>query len=290
MPRGDEHARAQLVGLVREHRLDDRVAALAPHRRADVADLAVVPLVAAVAASRRPEVDQHPLPNEGNVGLGHGDLDAQRVDVDQRRDARRRPHVLAGADRAVDDHAGERRADLGVAQRLGGQRLARLGRRHRPLAATRTSCGPCRSRPSRSRPSGTSARCDRNRASPAAPAASTPRRRRPPARPARSPRANRAARARRPSSRPSRARRRSRSPCRRRRPRPAPPPSRPACRTASRDAGPSRRAPRPATPSKARPRRPAPWLPALPGACSQRPRARGKGPSFCNRDSVVRVI
>jgi hypothetical protein len=43
--------------------------------------------------------------------------------------------VLAGADLALDDQAREGRADLGVAQRLGGQRPARLGRRHRPLAA-----------------------------------------------------------------------------------------------------------------------------------------------------------
>src|SRR5262245_6134912 len=73
-PRVPAHARTQPVRLVGETRLDDGVAALAPHRRPNVADLAVIDLFAP-APSRRPEVDLHPRFYEGNVRLGNRNLD-----------------------------------------------------------------------------------------------------------------------------------------------------------------------------------------------------------------------
>ena len=116
------------------------------------------------------EVDLHALLDERRRRPRARDLDAQRVDVDQRHDARVGRTYSPGADRALDDHARERRADLGVAQRLARSATCAPPPTRPSTCCSRTACAPCRSRPSRSRPSRTSARCDRSRASPAAPA------------------------------------------------------------------------------------------------------------------------
>ena len=57
--------------------------------------------------------------------FGHRQLEAQRIDPDDRRDLRAAGDVVADADDALRDQAGERCPDAGVGDRLAGHRDAR---------------------------------------------------------------------------------------------------------------------------------------------------------------------
>ena len=75
-----------------------------------------LPVKTLVAVRRHGEVHGHVLLDGGDVRLGHGELEAQRVGRVDARDARARLHVLAHVDVPLADDAVERRADVRVAR------------------------------------------------------------------------------------------------------------------------------------------------------------------------------
>ena len=105
---GREQARLEPAVLVRRDRLDRQRALIDADRRRDEADRGGE-LLAGIGvdgqAHRLSDLDLR------DRLLGHGELDAQRIDADDRGDPRALGDVVADADRALGDEAGERRPD-----------------------------------------------------------------------------------------------------------------------------------------------------------------------------------
>ena len=115
--RRDEHARQERVVVVVGHGLDDEIAR-------GLADLPAHVLHGRGEDAPRErhglERDGEPRVHAADVGLGDGELEAQRVVDQEGDDARVGVHVVADVDEALGDDAAERGADGRVGERLRG--------------------------------------------------------------------------------------------------------------------------------------------------------------------------
>ena len=129
-PRGREHPRLQPAVRVRRHRFDRQRPLLGAQARRDEADLRVERLARIGIDGQR---DRQTGLDQRDRLFRHGQLQAQRVDADDRGHVRAAGHVVADADDALRDQAGERRPDVGVRHRLAGHRDARPRRLERTV-------------------------------------------------------------------------------------------------------------------------------------------------------------